>query len=140
MSPEFMRRVAQCSIGESRSTGDLLFRYGDPAHHLYVLVEGRIRLSFGQAGYMSFVISNSGDAVGLSSILGREVYHASAECLVPCRLQKIDKEDLMRIFAEDPMSGLQFFRRLANLFGQQLVDTYRLIPAAHGEKHAAPGG
>ena len=140
MSPEFMSKVAQCSVSESRNAGDILIRHGDPAQHLYILIEGRIRLSFGEQGYMSFVISNSGDAVGLSSILGREEYHATAECLVPCRLQKIDKEELLRIFNEDPTSGLQFYRRLANLLGQRLVDIYRLIPAAHGEKHAAPGG
>jgi CRP/FNR family cyclic AMP-dependent transcriptional regulator len=140
MSPEFMSKVAQCSVSEYRSAGDILIHHGDPAQHLYILIEGRIRLSFGEQGYMSFVVSNSGDAVGLSSILGREEYHASAECLVPCLLQKIDKEELLSIFVKDPASGLQFYRRLANLLGQRLVDVYRSIPAAHGEKHAAPGG
>lgn len=140
MSREFMDKMGRCSVIESREAGDILFRHGDPAQHLYILVEGRVRLSFGKQGYMSFVISNSGDVVGLSSILGRESYHDSAECLVPCRLKKVMREELLRIFDEDPDSGMRFFRRLASLLGQQLVNTYKLIPAAHGEKHAAPGG
>jgi CRP-like cAMP-binding protein len=140
MSPEIMGKVRECSTQESKEAGVFLFRHGDPADFLYILVAGRIRLSLGEQGHMAVVVSNAGDTVGLSSVLGREDYHASAECLVPCKVQKITKADLVRIFDQDPRGGLQFYRRLANLLGQRLVDTYRLIPAAHGEKHAAPGG
>jgi CRP-like cAMP-binding protein len=98
-----------------------------------------VRLSIGSQGNVALVVGNPGDAFGWSSLIERDNYTASAECLVPTRVTKIGKQKLASIFEHDPSSGLQFYRRLATLIAQRLTDTYRLIPAAHGEKRAAPG-
>ncbi len=139
MSPEFMVAVRRHLLEERYDAGALLYRQGGPADYLYILVEGRVRVILSDHGQMTLVVSNPGDAVGWSSLVEHEVHTASAECLVLCRVNKIASEKLAEIFDKDPVSGLRFYRRLAKLFRQQLIDTYRLIPAAHGDKRTTPG-
>jgi CRP-like cAMP-binding protein len=139
MSPQFTARVAASLTRESAQPGSFLFRVGDPAEYLYILDEGRVRLSYGEGGEVAFVISNSGDAIGWSAAVGRESYSASAECLSPVLLDKIASVRLAELFDEDPKSGLVFFKRLARSIGERLVGFYKLIPAAHEEKRPAPG-
>jgi CRP/FNR family cyclic AMP-dependent transcriptional regulator len=139
MSQQFMDRIAACLARESGEAGTFLFKRGDPANYLYILEEGRVRLSYGEEGHVAFVISNPGDAIGWSSLVERDVYMASAECLSFVRIAKIPGAQLAEIFNQDPSCGLIFFKRLARLIGERLVGFYKLIPAAHGEKRAAPG-
>jgi CRP-like cAMP-binding protein len=139
MSIDFMNEVGRHLIKESHDAGTFLYRKGEPADYLYVLVDGRIRVILGDQGQIALVVSNPGDALGWSSLVENESHTASAECLVPCRVSKIARDKLAEIFDNDPNSGLQFYKRLTKLFRQQLVDTYRLIPAAHGEKQTTPG-
>jgi CRP-like cAMP-binding protein len=140
LKPEAVEAIAKSLVEESRETGQFLFRHGEPAEYLYILVEGRVRLSIGDMGHMTLVVSNPGDAFGWSSLVQPDHYTASAECLVPCKVSKIGRERLADIFDKDPVSGLQFYKRLVELVAQRLEDIYRSIPAAHGEKRAAPGG
>jgi CRP-like cAMP-binding protein len=139
LNRQLVEEIGRCSVGESHPAGAVLFRHGEPADYLYILVEGRVRLSIGDLGHIALVVGSPGDAFGWSSLVERENYTASAECLVPTRVTKIGKQKLAAIFERDPVSGLQFYKRLATLIAQRLTDTYKLIPAAHGEKRAAPG-
>ncbi len=139
LSGQLVEEVGRCLIEESHPAGAFLFKYGEPADYLYILVEGRVRLSIGDLGHVALVVGNPGDAFGWSSLIDRDNYTASAECILATRVTKIGKRRLAAIFERDPASGLQFYRRLATLIAQRLTDTYKLIPAAHGEKRAAPG-
>ncbi len=136
---ELVEEIGGCCVEESHPAGAFLFRHGESADYLYILAEGRARLSIGELGHIALVVGTPGDAFGWSSLVERENYTASAECLVPTRVMKIGKQELASIFERHPASGLQFYKRLATLIAQRLTDTYRLIPAAHGEKRAAPG-
>lgn len=139
MNPDFLREVEASFDTERCDTGMLLYRHGQSADFLYFLSEGRVRVILGGQGQIALVVSRPGDAIGWSSLIDQEVHTTSAECLVPCLVKKIARQKLAELFEKDPRSGLQFYRRLAGLLRQQLLDTYSLIPAAHGEKRSTPG-
>jgi CRP-like cAMP-binding protein len=140
MSPEFLEQISQSLIEESYPEGDFLFRQGEPAGFLYVLQEGRVRLTVGERGQVAHTVSNPGEAFGWSSLVERPGYTASAKCVAPTRVIKIGRQNLNRIFERDPASGLMFFRRLARVISQRLVDTYKMLPSAHaGPWPASPG-
>jgi len=139
LKPQFMERIDACLTRESAPQGAFLFRRGEPAEYLYVLQDGRVRLSYDETGEVAFVISNPGDAIGWSAVVEREAYSASAECLSPVMVAKVPSAKLAEIFRDDPESGLIFFKRLARSIGERLVGFYRLIPSAHEEKRPAPG-
>jgi CRP-like cAMP-binding protein len=123
MSVEVIDEIFQIAVLESCSDGDILFKQGDPAHNFYLLEEGEIRLTTGDGGSIGFTMSE-GDAFGWSSVAGRDVYTATAECKLPSKLIKIETDKLDKIFEKYPTSGLIFFRRLAKLLGERLMMTY----------------
>jgi CRP-like cAMP-binding protein len=140
MNSRFMDEIAASLIVESHAAGTILFRRGDPADYLFILDEGRVRLSVGEEGRVTHSVRNSGDAFGWSCLVEREHYSASAECLVPTKTMKIEAKKLSGIFSRDPASGLIFYRRLARLIGRRLEECYRMLPGAHGGKGGASAG
>jgi CRP-like cAMP-binding protein len=120
---------------ESHSAGEFLFQAGDPPLHLYILEEGRVRLSVRGAGHIAQIVSNPGDALGWSSMAGQDSYTASAECLSAVTVRKIDKQALERILEKDPRSGMGFYRRLAELIGHRLAASYGATLSVHGDRH-----
>ncbi|HZP02704.1 MAG TPA: cyclic nucleotide-binding domain-containing protein [Terriglobia bacterium] len=134
MSTETQEKVAAAAREESYPQGAFLFRTGDPADYLYILQEGRVRLSMGNRGHIALVVSEPGDAIGWSSMVENEGYTASAECLLPVRVLKIEKRALIQILERDPAGGVIFFRRLAGLIGRRLTNSYKATVSLHGEK------
>jgi CRP-like cAMP-binding protein len=127
-----LRKILDSAIEESHAAGAFLFHQDDPARHFYILAEGRVRISVGPQGLLAHVASDPGDVIGWSSLVGNNTYTASAECLGSVKVSKIEKYQLDRILLEDPVSGMNFFRHLAALIGQRLVDSYKATSATQG--------
>jgi CRP-like cAMP-binding protein len=83
---------------------------------------------------LAHVASDPGDVIGWSSLVGNNTYTASAECLGPVKVSKIEKYQLDQILHEDPVSGMTFFKHLAALIGRRLVDSYKATLTAHEER------
>ena len=130
MGVEIIDEIFKISAIESHSIGDILFKQGDLAHSFYLLEQGEIRLSIGGEGRLSFTMS-PGDAFGWSSLAGRDVYTATAECKLPSKLIKIETEKLDKIFEKYPATGLIFFKRLSGIIGERLTRTYNTILSAY---------
>lgn len=124
LSRDFVMNITGISVKESHREGEVLFREGDEARHFYILVKGRVRLSIGKTGRVVYTISDLGEAFGWSSLVGREVYSASAECVVPSELFRIDREEFQRIVEEDTANGVIFFKCLAGSLGERLINSY----------------
>jgi CRP-like cAMP-binding protein len=132
MSEGTRKKVLESALEETHAQGDLLFHQDDPARHFYILSEGRVRISVGSQGLLAHVASDPGDVIGWSSLVGNATYTASAECLGPVKVSKIEKSQLDQILHDDPVSGMTFFKHLAALIGLRLVDSYRATLTAHG--------
>jgi CRP-like cAMP-binding protein len=130
MGKDFVKEIMGISVTESLKQGELLFREGDPANAFYVLLKGRVKLSLGETGQVVYVVSNAGEAFGWSSLIGREIFSASAECMAPTKLLKFDNEKLQKILEEDPTNSLILFKRLAELLGNRLLQSYTIISSA----------
>ena len=120
-------KMTSIALKESHEKGGVVFREKDHARHFYILVRGRVRLGIGEAGRVVYTISGMGEAFGWSSLVGRDVYSASAECVVPTELYKIDREEFQRIAEEDTANGLIFFKHLAGTLGERLVNNYATL-------------
>lgn len=134
ISMETMAKISALSVEEAHSQGDFLFRRGDPAHYFYVLKEGRVRLSVGTTGLLARVYGETGDAFGWSSIAERDVYVASAECVSPVKIMKIEHGRLNHVLNQDPISGMLFLRHLAGMIGNRLVNSYEAALSLQGDR------
>jgi CRP-like cAMP-binding protein len=129
VSKDFLKKIMDITVKESRAQGDYLFHEGDPAIYAYVLLKGRVDLSIGERGHVVFVVSRPGEAFGWSSIIGRDVYSASAECKAATRLLQMDRDKFQKILENDPVNGFIFFKRLAGTLGNRLLQSYNQISA-----------
>ena len=94
------------------------------------MLKGRIKLTLGEAGQSVYIVSHGGEAFGWSSLIDREAYTASAECMTPVKLLIFDQEKVLKILEEDPANGLVFFKRLADILGNRLLHSYEMISIA----------
>jgi len=140
ISEETRQKILDAAVEESHAAGTFLFHQGDPAGCFYILREGRIRLGVGQSELLAYVASAPGDIIGWSSLVENDAYTASAECLAPVKVLRIEKNQLDQILQEDPASGMVFFKHVAALVGRRLVKGYRATLSVHGEREQRPGG
>jgi CRP/FNR family cyclic AMP-dependent transcriptional regulator len=129
-SEDFLKEIMGLAIKESHRKGYVLFRRGDRARYFYILVKGQVKIRIGENGYIVYTVDRSGEAFGWSSLVGRDVYSASAECRISTNVLKIDFEKLQEILEKDPASGLIFFKSLAGTLGDRLLQTYKMISVA----------
>ena len=131
---DFVKELTSLSVKESHEEGDFLFRKGDPAVYAYLLLMGLVQLKMGESGNVVHTVKRPGETFGWSSLVGRETYSTTAECLKPTTLRKLHVDDFNKLLKKDPENGLIFFQRLAGMLGERLVQSYaRYEKLFHGE-------
>ena len=129
MRTDFVKKIMNISVTESHETGELLFREGDPAGQFYILLKGRVKLSLGETGHVVHIVSNAGEAFGWSSLIERNIYSTTGECMTQTKLIRLEKEALQNILEQNPADGLVFFKRLAGILGNRLLQSYTMLPS-----------
>ena len=140
MNRDFVKEVFDVTLKESFEEGDVLFSEGDVASHFYILLKGRVRLGTRETGQVVHTVSRPGEAFGWSSLVGRDIYSASARCLAPTKLIRIQRDEFQEILEKDPANGLVFLKRLAGALGERLISSYGALGLAHpSEDHRTYG-
>ncbi|UCH20015.1 MAG: cyclic nucleotide-binding domain-containing protein [Deltaproteobacteria bacterium] len=121
---DFVKALTDISVKEVYEQGDILFRKGDPADHAYLLLMGRVHLKMGETGHVVHIVSRPGETFGWSSLVGRDVFSSTAECVLPTNLRKLHRDDLQNLVEKDPANGLIFFKRLSGMLGERLLESY----------------
>jgi CRP/FNR family cyclic AMP-dependent transcriptional regulator len=131
-SMDFVKKIMEIARMISHEKGDVLFRENDPAQFFFILLNGRVKLSIGEGSRMVYDIGKNGEAFGWSSLIGRDTYSASAECVEQTKLLVTDCKKLGKVLDEDPANGIIFFKHLAATLGSRLLEIYKLIPPSSG--------
>ncbi len=129
-SMDFVKKIMDISRMISHEKGDILFHENDQARYFYILLNGRVKLSVGEGGQVIYDVGQNGEAFGWSSLIGRDVYSASAECVEPTKLLVTDRKKLGKVLEEDPANGIIFLKHLAATLGNRLLETYKMIPSS----------
>jgi CRP-like cAMP-binding protein len=129
-SMDFVKKIMEISSMISHEKGAVLFRENDPAQFFFILLNGRVKLSIGKGRWRVYDIGQNGEAFGWSSLIGRDTYSASAECVEETKLLVTDCKKLAKVLQEDPANGIIFFRHLAATLGNRLLETYKMIPSS----------
>ncbi len=128
MDRDFIKGFLDIAVKKSHKTGDFLFHSGENANCFYILIKGHIRLSLGHFGHVVHVVDHTGEAFGWSGLVGREAYSSSAQCVVPTKVLRLENEKIQKVLEKYPTSGLIFFKRLANILGARLLQSYEIMP------------
>ena len=120
----FLAGLDAIVVKETEDKGTILFRTGDPAKNFYILEEGRICIRAEKSNHSVSFLHTAGDFFGWSCLLDRPVYSASAECIIPSRLIRIEKNKLDALLTKDSLNGLQFIKNFADIIGGRFLDTH----------------
>jgi len=107
--------------------GAVLFREGQPARGVFLLCEGRVRLSVcSESGRrMLLRIASPGEILGLSATLSCGSYEATAEVLEPVQAAEVRRRDLLHFLHDHGDVCLQ----LVNLLSEDLHFAYDRVRA-----------
>jgi CRP-like cAMP-binding protein len=94
ITEEGLEKLAAISRERSYRTGEIIFREGDSGAELYLILEGRVRISreVSGMGEEALAVLGPGDAFGEMSIIDDFPRSADARVHERCRLLVIDKE------------------------------------------------
>jgi CRP-like cAMP-binding protein len=140
MDRGFVKRLMEMTEKKSFAGNDYVFHAGHHASRFYVLMKGAVKLSFGTSGQMVFTLNHAGEAFGWSSLLGRSLYAANAQCTEPTRLIRIDRVKFNTVLEADPVNGLVLVRRLSEMLGERLNRTYKMLADRGPAEFAATFG
>ncbi|MBW2028056.1 MAG: cyclic nucleotide-binding domain-containing protein [Deltaproteobacteria bacterium] len=127
MNRDFVKAFIDLTVRDSHRKGDFLFREGDEAQYFYILLKGSVKISIGQTGHTVYRVDRPGELFGWSSLVGRDLYSASAECMEDSKLLKVENVGLERIMEEHSADGMVFYKRLAKTLGNRLLASYQMI-------------
>lgn len=93
LKPEGLRLIAEVTEEESFSTGTKLFGHGEVGDKLYVIIEGKIRISREVAGMgeEALAVLGAGQAFGEMALLDESPRSADAKAHERCRVLSISK-------------------------------------------------
>ena len=113
-----------CCTEEDYSKDTVLFKEGDEATSLYILVNGSVDLKIKDETTV-YSLSEQSDIFGWSSMVENSQYTATAVCRNDVMVIKIDTRRLNRLFNENPIFGLTVYRRLCGVFNKRLSSIYQ---------------
>ena len=94
LTREALAIIANATNEESHATGTKLFQYGDPGDKLFIILEGKVRISREVAGMgeEALAVLGAGEVFGEMSLLDESPRSADARVHERCRLLCITKE------------------------------------------------
>ena len=94
ISPVGLTKVAQICAEESFPRNAIIFKEGDPGDKLYLLLEGKVRISREVAGMgeEALAVLSAGDAFGEMSLIDDSPRSADARAHEKCRCLVLSKE------------------------------------------------
>jgi CRP/FNR family cyclic AMP-dependent transcriptional regulator len=94
LTAEALSLIANATTEESHATGTKIFQYGDVGDKLFVLLEGRVRISREVAGMgeEALAVLGPGEVFGEMSLIDEAPRSADARVHERCRLLVISKE------------------------------------------------
>jgi CRP/FNR family transcriptional regulator, cyclic AMP receptor protein len=118
-------RSQQCHKGEC------LFLLGDHADRLYVVLKGKVELTFplsfgGIVRDVPVESKTPGGALGWSALVKPHRFTLSARGVETSELATFPRQDLLRVFEADPRIGYVVMRHIAEVVGRRLLQVQAL--------------
>ena len=124
LSAATLDAIAALSVAHDYEEGESVYRFGDAAVDVYVLVNGRIRFSLGVGnrpgeGHSVFT---SRMVIGWAALVTDQPRRiATATCLEPTRLLAISGNALLDVLEANPVDGFIVMKRLASMITRNFM-------------------
>ena len=132
LSDEQRDKIAQLSREMTFETGDILFREGDSADNIYIVLEGTVAVEVRLLGRQrrrcaTIATARRGESVGWSAGIGSQKYLASAYAVEKTTAVVVDRRAVHSLFVDNPASGLGVMEKLIDLARSRLSRTTEIL-------------
>ncbi|OGO17755.1 MAG: hypothetical protein A2Z14_06755 [Chloroflexi bacterium RBG_16_48_8] len=109
--------------------GTVIFRQGDNANRLYILLSGHVSIQFKPHDGEVIPVAeiSTGDVFGWSAALGRAVYTSCAVTTSDSKALSIRGQDLRDLCKTHPETGVLILERLAAVIAERLKNTHQKV-------------
>jgi len=127
LQPDALQEFSGIKSLQVYPRGALLFREGQSARCVFLLCDGRVRLSVCSEGgrRMTVRVAGAGEVLGLSAALSGGVYEVTAEVLEPLQVAQIRRRELLHFLRDHGDVCLQ----VVNLLSEDLHEAYDRVRA-----------
>jgi CRP-like cAMP-binding protein len=125
-----IQRIAKHVEERSFQPQDVIFSQGEPAQHLYILLEGEVTLGVkarGEVDITAYSVDRRGEAFGLSSVIKPFRNNVSAFCKKRARVLVLDGARLRAQMRQNGKMGLAIMERVAEIYFNRLNSTRAMI-------------
>lgn len=113
--------------------GDTVYRIGDPARDVFIVVDGRVRFTMGVGNRpdSSGSVFSPGDALGWAALIEDQPRRiATATCMEDSTLVALGGEQLLGILDRDAKAGYVVMRRLAKMIAHDFLEQSSMLNSA----------
>jgi CRP/FNR family transcriptional regulator, cyclic AMP receptor protein len=127
LEPDALQEFDEIKSLESKPYGTVLFREGQTARSVFVLCEGRVRLTVRSecGSRMSLRVASPGEVLGLSAALAGGSHQVTAEVMEPVQVAEVRRSDLLRFLREHTDICMQ----VVHLLSEDLHEAYGRVRA-----------
>jgi CRP/FNR family transcriptional regulator, cyclic AMP receptor protein len=125
LSPGALARLDAISSPATYPKGAILFVEGQEPRGVFVICNGRVKLSAGSAGGRSLIlrIADPGEVIGLPSTISGKPYEATAEAQEPIQANFIPREAFLEFLRVHDEAALRVAETLSDIY----YATYREV-------------
>jgi len=130
LSRDQLKAIIQAGEGKSFKAGEEIFKQGQKANILYVLVDGGVTLRIRaeeEIDLMAEMLKDTGSVFGTASLMTPRIFNVTARCVKNTRVLAIDSGKLQEIMRRDPFMGFGVMTKLAQLYFNRLNSTRAAI-------------
>ena len=109
--------------------GAVIFQQGEQAEYLYLVIDGKVDMSFKPYDGISMTISHvgKGGLFGWSAVVGSDNYTSTAIAIEELKSYRIHGSDLRKFCREHPEAGQDILERLATGVSSRWQDAHKQV-------------
>jgi CRP/FNR family cyclic AMP-dependent transcriptional regulator len=130
LSDDQLKAIAQLGQEKSFDPGEEIFKQGQKAKTLYVLLDGMVTLRIKaeeEIDLMAETLKETGSVFGTASLMNPYISNVTARCIKSAKALAIDSAGFQEILRRDPLIGFEVMTRLAQLYFNRLNSTRAAI-------------
>ncbi len=131
LNPNALRDLEAVKFTNSYPQGAVLFVEGQASRGVFVLCQGRVKLSTSSSEGKTLIlrIARPGEVLGLSATIAGQPYEVTAEALHPCQVNFIGRDDFLRLLRLHGEAGLRAVENLSSNYNS-VTDQLRTLGLA----------
>jgi CRP-like cAMP-binding protein len=109
--------------------GTVIFQQGDQAEFLYLVVDGKVDMSFKPYDGIPITVSHVGNGglFGWSAVVGSDTYTSSAIAIENVEAVRVHGRELRKFCVEHPKEGRDILERLADGVSLRWKDAHKQV-------------